>query len=377
MMQKKPSEILALTGLRGVAATFVMLYHFRLYNWLHGPAHSFVYHGYLCVDLFFVLSGFVMAMTYKPLFEHGFKSRAYILFLGRRLARVYPLYLLITLVFFGLNQTASHNVAPDAPKSVASLVANIFLVQAWGVAPSYIGPAWSISTEWAAYMLFPLLVALTLTNRAVIAAACGIAAAAALTMLAVLPADITHVVRVRGPLDMSIGTNYGPAVRCIVEFTFGLLCWRVSQTAWGKRLQGNGAGFFAALAILFLLAIKGSDIFIVLLMPLLVLSLSADTGVPARVMGWRVIHWLGEISYSVYLVHVLTFWLAWRLRHLWGMLPFGHVEALVLLSQALITLIIATLTYQFIEKPGRRLLRRWFEPRSPVSAEGSPNLAAP
>jgi peptidoglycan/LPS O-acetylase OafA/YrhL len=97
------SEIRSLTGLRGVAAAYVVLYHMHLFELCSGAAATVLTHGYLAVDLFFVLSGFVMALTYAELFEGGFSAGRYRDFLVRRIARVYPLYVVVTLVCYLLN----------------------------------------------------------------------------------------------------------------------------------------------------------------------------------------------------------------------------------------------------------------------------------
>lgn len=92
------AEIKALTGLRGVAAIYVVAYHMTG-HWKQPPwLTTFIKHGYLSVDLFFILSGFVMALTYGGLFIDRFRWSDYRRFLLVRLARVYPLYLLMTLI---------------------------------------------------------------------------------------------------------------------------------------------------------------------------------------------------------------------------------------------------------------------------------------
>ena len=86
-------EIRSLTGLRGVTAMLVAAYHFYP---VQSPLLSrTVGRFYLWVDLFFVLSGFVMALNYGRMFRDGFSGEAFGEFLLRRLARVYPLYIVV------------------------------------------------------------------------------------------------------------------------------------------------------------------------------------------------------------------------------------------------------------------------------------------
>ena len=165
----KRGEIKSLTGLRGVAACWVVLFHYitafhhaELDQNLSTKSSAgfrlvelFFVHGYLAVDLFFILSGFVMALTYGGAFEAGISSRAYLDFLGKRLGRVYPLYIALTAAVAVLSYAGIGTVNPPSPVDLAS---NVLLIQAWGIADSIDVPAWSISTEFAAYLLFPLLV---------------------------------------------------------------------------------------------------------------------------------------------------------------------------------------------------------------------------
>src|SRR5262245_33168713 len=90
----KKLEITALTGLRGIAATMVMFYHFNLAHLLPGYTATMMGHGYLMVDMFLILSGFIIAMTYGAKFEQSISLRNYRIFLIRRIARIYPLYVL-------------------------------------------------------------------------------------------------------------------------------------------------------------------------------------------------------------------------------------------------------------------------------------------
>ena len=89
-------EIRSLTGLRGIAALYVVLFHYLDGLSYTTPRNVFLAHGYLAVDLFFVLSGFVMTLTYSGMFQAGSSFALFRIFLGRRIARVYPLYFVCT-----------------------------------------------------------------------------------------------------------------------------------------------------------------------------------------------------------------------------------------------------------------------------------------
>src|SRR5215469_9584957 len=162
-------EVRALTGLRGIAATLVALYHINPELRGYGAFGRIVGRGYLWVDLFFVLSGFVLALNYGARFAHGWRSDTWRDFLLRRVARIYPLYVVLfagsaAYMAVGLGQSYALPLLPYPTLShpVADGAANLFMVQSWGVGPSFDGTAWSLSAEWAAYLLFPLLASLAL-----------------------------------------------------------------------------------------------------------------------------------------------------------------------------------------------------------------------
>lgn len=127
------SEIRALTGLRGIAAIFVVVFHEAGNFAGTGPAATFLRHGYNAVDLFFVLSGFVMALTYGAKFKEGCAHREYFSFLGRRIARIYPLYALATLFSFGISEVHLSQI-PPVSHPLTTLILNLAAVQTWGFA---------------------------------------------------------------------------------------------------------------------------------------------------------------------------------------------------------------------------------------------------
>src|ERR1700761_332984 len=164
-------EIKALTGLRIVAAVWVVLFHFRPMLTDASPdvrdaLAPILNCGAQGVDLFFILSGFVLAWNYLDRMGRAWTLRATVRFLWLRLARVWPVYL-VTLhlaalwVIFTLH--VGHVPSPDADQlSAVSYVRQILLVQLWFQpyfdGTSWDGPAWSISAEWLAYLLFGVLV---------------------------------------------------------------------------------------------------------------------------------------------------------------------------------------------------------------------------
>lgn len=343
-------EIRSLTGLRGLAALFVVIFHeagnFKASN----PLQVFLQHGYNAVDLFFVLSGFVMALTYS---RNIHSARGYIAFLGKRIARIYPLYFIATLATFSLVKAGAIH---SGGISAETLLLNLAMLQAWWFAPSIVLPAWSISTEWAAYLLFPLLSAYALARNRWKPCLLLVAAVSALIEIAVLsgPAFTGNQTEWFGSLDLfGVGT-VAPVIRCVAGFSLGLLAYRVAHL-----VSYRWAPLCAALA-LFSLLFPSTDVLFVLLCTPFVASLSADRGPVARLLASPPIYALGVWSYSIYILHARFGSVRLGFAHLLDKLhsPAPEPTAIVLTTGVIV--ICAALTYRLIEKPGRMLLRRAF-----------------
>lgn len=360
------ADIPALTGVRGLAASLVVLYHFWPTSEMHvGLVRNSVGRCYLWVDLFFVLSGFVIALNYGHMFARGSSREAVGRFLIRRIARLYPLYLFMVLVQIicavgtqGGFGTHGDPYAAYLPHPGRDILANLLLVQSWGVSDSIVGTAWSISTEWAAYLAFPLLVALAVFGRRRTAAIVGVAAA--LLLVGAVWLDLRDGAYHSGSLDAYSGMEVAPLLRCFGDFMLGLLAYRLSHVsramAWAGR-DTVGLGLIAAIALVFAAGLP--DLVVVALFPPLVLNLSANRGLPARLFASAVMVRLGVLSYAIYLLHPL---LERPGQNLAGWLGQVMPEApALLLAGAAITAVLLTLAagaYRWIEQPGRRLLRR-------------------
>lgn len=238
-------EIKALTGLRIVAALWVVLFHFRPMLGdaspdLRDALAPVLNCGAQGVDLFFILSGFVLTYNYLDRMGRSFSTRATLHFLWLRLARVWPVYL-VTLhlaalwVIFTLH--VGHVPSPDAASLTAiSYVRQILLVQLWFVPffddSSWDGPAWSISAEWLAYVLFAGLVLVLLRMKQ--------ATRARSLMVLAFAASLPPVVML-----LASGHFYTPwswLPRIVTQFTAGALACaavrRLRLTDRGRRIAG-------------------------------------------------------------------------------------------------------------------------------------------
>jgi peptidoglycan/LPS O-acetylase OafA/YrhL len=343
-----------------VAAIYVLLFH---YAWLdsstsHNPVVTFLQHGYLAVDLFFVLSGFVMTMTYSHLFASGFSRAAYLKFLGRRIARIYPLYLVAALAGFIGVSAGWLAYTHLAPMSV-SLFLNIIMVQAWGFVGSFDSPEWSISAEWAAYLLFPTLLIPTMFRKAASAWLAALVSAGTLALLCAFP---MHSYNLRAPLNIGEPGFALPVVRCVCDFVLGLLAFRLGATSVGRYAAASRwLGPALCLLTVALIVVPKSDLAVVLLFPFVVVVLSSDVHIVGRALSSPFAQLLGKLSFSIYLTHKLLlgtlFWIDGRARSA----GLAHAHLYAVGACIALTAIIATIAYRTIEVPGRRWLRELFE----------------
>jgi peptidoglycan/LPS O-acetylase OafA/YrhL len=352
-------EIPALTGIRGVAACWVVFYHVHEFDALHGPFATLLRHGYLAVDIFFVLSGLVMGLSYSGLFAGGFTARKYAVFLARRAARIYPLYLVVTLVLAAVPIWHFVSVA-HLHWLLRRLVLNLSLVDFWGFAAPIDGPSWSISTELAAYLLFPVLALLTIYGRAQVAALVAILCVVAVALLTQLPTPASYPFPRQGPLDISWAGTVWPLVRCVAEFTLGLVAFRAA-TETGIRSVARAPWLSPAVftALFGLLLVRHADVLIVCLIPVFLVTLACADSAVSRGLASAPIMLLGRLSYAIYLLHFpllpIRPWVGGRLAATLG--PLGS-DAAALVAFWCALLVLAALCYRFIEVPGRKMIRR-------------------
>jgi peptidoglycan/LPS O-acetylase OafA/YrhL len=345
-------QLKPLTSLRFFAAVWVVLHHYWPHLGLAEPA--FVAKGYLGVELFFVLSGFILSHVYLGACEEG--RFRYGGFLWARIARIYPLHL-ATIAGVGLMGAAAlaagRHVDPNAI-SLAALPSNLLLLQAWGFSPvaGWNHPSWSISAEWFAYLSFPAFAwaAAKLRHRpqlAMAASILGLFGAYALFQ------------RLTGEPLTNATIAWG-ALRIVPPFAYGCaayLAWR------GGAVDRPGlAAATAALSlagIVLLAAAGGADAVIVSLFGFLILGLAGLSARPGLLLSRAPFVWLGEISYAIYMICIPWKLLFPNLLALAGgpdsaaPMPLG-----VWLAFTIALIPLAGLTHHLIERPARKALRR-------------------
>lgn len=357
-------ELRSLTALRGVAAMAVVMQHFSTTAQEHSQAviPSLVPHGYLAVDLFFALSGFIMSYTYLDLFRRD-GARAYGGFLVKRAARIVPLNLavLAMLMLAGMASMAllGRNIVFASYNLAADLLANVLMLQGLGIGHNLNGPSWSISTEFAAYLCFPALIAAAFHRRAAVAAGAALGCVVVLCLLAA------------SQPRLGLGADgVGPGlIRCFTGFTLGMLSYRLLRSGRVAVLGRDGTvtALAASCAALMLLRV---DLPAVLLFPLLIAALAANEegktgGRAACLLSHPWLHFLGVVSFSTYLLHQLFRPTELALLRVLHPEPLGLPGALLFaLAGSFSVLPFAWLAYQGIERPGRTFVQRAFAGRA-------------
>ena len=337
--------IRALTSLRGLAAWWVVVFHFRealppqMPEFLHGIAS----YGYLAVDLFFILSGFVISCRYSEYFSTRIEIRNILIFYGLRLARIYPLHFFVLIIYL-INPIAiiifSNKGLPGDSYEIYYYILSIFLIQNWGWTNTiqWNIPAWSISTEWFAYLIFPffaIIMARVIKN----------AIAAALALLLIL-AMVTALVG--GGLGGNI-PHYG-LLRCVLEFGAGIALYRLhlahpAQIATARLAFGCAIFCFVALIILPDYAVIPLGFFC------LIYSLTENSFLLSRLISQRLLEWIGLISYSTYMIHYFVkIWIKFLLV---DSTPNMNDFAVYIAA----TLGVSVLLFYCIERPAQQKMR--------------------
>lgn len=346
------AHIKPLTALRFFAAFWVVLYHY----WPKldvGFTPAVAEKGYLGVEAFFVLSGFILCHVYLHSFGEG--RFRYGDFLWNRLARVYPLHLATMIGVGGMaiaGTLAGLSVDPNI-LSWPSLPANLLLVHAWGFAPvaGWNHASWSISAEWFAYLTFPAFafVAWRLRERPVVAVL------GALGLIAVLyPAF-----RALAGFSLTQATIQWGALRIVPCFALGCALhalWRADR--FPARLSGYGAALLG-MATLAAVQFGAPDPVLVMLFGGLIFMLASLAKTGFEFAGQSVFVYLGEISYSTYMICI-----PWKILAINAVAKIFNIDAdrlplFVWISIVVALIPLSAISYHIIENPCREHMKSW------------------
>jgi peptidoglycan/LPS O-acetylase OafA/YrhL len=309
---KKAGTIQALAGARAIPPLLIVMYHFSEGHHYSGfkPLDLLASRGYLWVEFFFVLSGFILTYVYWPRMDDLFRRNGYVAFLRARLIRLWPLHifmLLWVLMLVILFRVLAHqggyvsifDLKYHQDVSVQGFLLSALLLHAWNTMPSltWNGVSWFVSVEFALCLLFPvwLMLAEGRLWRGFALIATGLAGLVALLLTSKHGLDITfHNGVLRGLSDFTIGVGMAVLFRRLKTrdrlpdwghsvlqlLLLGLLGYIVMNTGWSHTRL---------------------DIFTVLPLMALIFALAFDRGVIARLLAMRLPQAVGEWSYAIYI----------------------------------------------------------------------------
>jgi peptidoglycan/LPS O-acetylase OafA/YrhL len=357
----------ALTGLRFGLAVWVILHHIcgkgmMLEAWagrLPRPLPALIAGGYLAVQTFFILSGFVLARTYA---HAKWNRKSLSRFFTARFARIYPVYFvsLILVSPFIIEMLTAPSWKSAAGMSRGSLLTNyLFVLQGWtgSLGVGWNTPAWSLSCEFFFYLCFPVL--LVLLRRARWRA---IALAMAVSILT--PVALNHA---------GVPWNWKPLYH-LSDFVAGIAAARIFAMMTGsRRWLDRGYWLYVpaliagGLLIIGQTAIEGPwadlNTYLRPVNVALLVGFALSGGWIARWLSTRVADFLGKASYSMYVLHVPILWWYGRYYVHSKLQPARPMAAAIYLAIVVAT---AGLVFQWLESPASV----WIRARQKRAARG-------
>jgi peptidoglycan/LPS O-acetylase OafA/YrhL len=376
MQAIKPGALPSLTGIRGVAALWVVFFHIQNVAavlglpWLAGLL--IVKDGFRGVDLFFLLSGFILMHVHQRDFLK-IEARAVLRFAALRVVRVYPLATVVLLLvaamvlplpgfiawFRALGPAYAHGFSALGFVQTA-LLANRWFMRDFG---EFNGPVWSLSVEMIAYATFPVLALMAARARSeILCLAAGLAMLVVLIVFQVAIHDMTA--NINGRLSI---------VRGMTCFSAGVALYRAGAFRPGAETGhrwGASVALASTIALLLVLLIPKAAVLAPLCFAGMIMGVRFGRGAIDALLSSRIAIFLGEISFALYLVHLEPLnVLLWQLeRH--RLSPGANIAALIAYVAAVIPA--AFVLHKFVELPaqryGRRLVARLFERPVPPSA---------
>lgn len=342
------TRIEQLTVTRFIAAIAVVFFHYaqQLYPFNSQYLAVFTKNGNLAVGYFFVLSGFVLYLS------HVSNRRSYFEFLMRRLSRVYPSLVvaaLVCLLYFVLSNNTS---------SIGELLRHLSLTQAWipGKALIFNSPAWSLSVEFAFYLLFPLVFWLNHRLRLGLSITLNIVLLAAIILLS---NQFFYSDYYLGFPSKSHDLLFYNPLFHLPAFSLGLLSARIYMKIKAFRYSGLlllGLILLTILIIYLDLPVFWHNSGLALLFAGIILCLSLAEGKWVQFMKNPIFVFLGAISYSIYILQEPIFQLMYGVNS-----RFLNLNDSALFWLSLIVLILlSSCVYWSIERLVHQKVKSYF-----------------
>lgn len=333
----------AIDTFRGLAAILVILYHIP--DSLLFKGNQLVQHGYMAVDFFFVLSGFVMSHSYLKRINDGESART---FASKRLLRIYPLHLFTLLLFFAFEFSrflvdqywTPLGTPPFERADFLSFLGNLTLTHSMGIFNnlSWNIPSWSISVEFYVYIFWAILLLLTRKRLWLVGVLCA-------------PMVVWFIWRFNGNLEYTY--DYG-FIRCLFGFILGMYAYLIAKKF--DRKIGRTLATVTEVGMLLITGylLSGIDTTFHWMLPfwfaIVIIFFSKETGMVAQLFAHDRLKFLGELSFSYYLNHIviiramdLLFYKVLKLEHTLV------IESIFLVVLFTLVQIMSQFTYKYIE----------------------------
>lgn len=343
-----------LTSLRFFFAFFVFLSHLSfvktensLFNWLQ---RNVFFEGYLGVSFFFILSGFVLAYSYRTKFSHETITRKS--FYLARFARIYPLHLLtlilaIPIIYF-------HNTL-----GISSFLINLFLLQSFipkeDLFFSFNAPAWSISDEMFFYLIFPFIIILFEKIKALKTIFYIAAPAILIAGIILVPEHYQKAIFYVNPIIRSF------------DFILGILLYDLFKNEKFKSYFSTEKRAtiieIATLITFFTFFIFHNflnrgfrfSIYYWIPMCLIIYTFVQNKGYISKLLSNHILVFLGEISFGFYMIHYLVITYGNMLKDNYFI---NFNEILLSGIYFIVTLLLSCLSFIYFEKPMNTFIKK-------------------
>lgn len=357
-------QISPLTGIRGMAAIWVLFHHLPWLFFVDDGYSNIAIKGFLGVDLFFLLSGFILSYVYLENYNNFSTKRFYL----ARFARVYPV--MFFMLVFAFLPVFVLGLAFGVLEGGGSFTAykffmQLFMLNGLGIPDSngWNGVSWSVSAEALAYLTFPLLIVIFKDHfRSTLSILISI-----FVVFSISYAFAFSINNGRQYMLPSEFTSY----RVLSEFILGMLLYRLwtllsITTSGTASLKLLNLLQILAFVFVFVLSLVGSPaifdgFYLVLFMVIIFTCACHNELFVNNLLSTKIFVWLGKISYALYLCHILVIILFNKLvaRFVSDVSQFN--EFIIILMIFISSIVFAVMLYEFVEKPMRIRILKCFK----------------
>jgi len=325
------NEIKSLTGLRGIVALWVAFFHFSFFR--NEFIQDIVGKGYVAVDIFFVLSAFLLTVSYAEKFKE-LNYKVIEVFYKKRINRIYPVYI-ISVIFIVLFLEKS---------TISGFFINATLLQCF-FNPDYLLNVvyWSLSTEWVCYLIFPFMLWLILHYK-IRSEVLIIASLILRFVLPYLPGNLyigsEHPMEVgESPRYLDLPYGLVSLLRTVSSYFLGI---GVALLPQSKMKKENLIIYIILILFVSMLFVEKGLLFIPLLSAFMIKYLyEGKQNYVKTFLETQPVYLLGNISYSLYIIHYIV------KKQDFAVVNNYHLNNLLLIS---FSLLLSYISYMLIER---------------------------